>query len=69
MAELIDTQWDVNLKKQKKKEEAPQELIDTQWDVNFGMANVDVDTEGELIDTQWDVNAPNVSPISIKPVN
>ena len=33
--ELIDTQWDVNVRYNKNLSKASLELIDTQWDVNY----------------------------------
>ena len=35
MAELIDTQWDVNNRRTPMNRNSRRELIDTQWDVNI----------------------------------
>ena len=55
-AELIVTQWDVNLLLIKEKSFALVELIVTQWDVNKKQAPLWIPALSELIVTQWDVN-------------
>ena len=59
LAELIDTQWDVNKDNQTVNSMPDAELIDTQWDVNITDVFLKSLREPELIDTQWDVNKDN----------
>ena len=56
LLELIDTQWDVNVKDCLVVMAAYLELIDTQWDVNDKRKQPGYWLGKELIDTQWDVN-------------
>ena len=55
-SELIDTLWNVNLKKEIGKLKEDLELIDTLWNVNDNQRYWHDGQQIELIDTLWNVN-------------
>ena len=53
---LIDTQWNVNLKRKAERKRNNCVLIDTQWNVNYCLDHFPEVFKIVLIDTQWNVN-------------
>ena len=56
--DLIDTQWNVNDKRDGQAFQIHADLIDTQWNVNLFTSYVNFCINSlDLIDTQWNVNS------------
>ena len=55
-ADLIDTQWNVNIDMLVVIQTVSGDLIDTQWNVNQNVVYMRHILRRDLIDTQWNVN-------------
>ena len=65
MADLIDTQWNVNQDKFQTHIMAAVDLIDTQWNVNEVDMAIKAYISTDLIDTQWNVNKAKETKLQI----